>query len=135
MNRISLDDAGAAPLLPEVEAALRDVPAGNASSPHAEGRAARAALDTARDMVAGALGADRTQVTFTSSGTEAVNLALLGAARRLPASGLIVTWGAEHQCVLAAVRRLQAEGPAGGIATGDGEARADPDSIPAGPPL
>ena len=47
MKRIFLDDAGGAPLLPEVAAALRDLPAGNPSSPHAEGRAARTALDAA----------------------------------------------------------------------------------------
>ena len=84
MNRIFLDDAGGAPILPEVVAALRDLPAGNPSSPHAEGRAARAAIDRARDTAAQALGADRTEVTFTSSGTEAVNLAFQ-IAEKLPA--------------------------------------------------
>jgi cysteine desulfurase len=71
-------------------------------------------------------------VTFTSSGTEAVNLALLGAARRHPRSGVIVTWAAEHQAVLAAVRHLQAEGRDVEVAPVDSAARADPDSIPAG---
>jgi cysteine desulfurase len=135
MNRIYLDDAGSAPLLPEVEAALHEVPGGNPSSPHAEGRAARSALDAARDTVARALGANRTQVTFTASGTEAVNLALLGAARRLPGSGRIVTWAAEHQSVLAAVRHLQAEGRTVEVAPVDGSARADPGSIPRGAAL
>ena len=132
MIRIYLDDAGSAPVLPEVERALRGIPEGNPSSPHAEGRSARATLDAARDLVAGALGADRTQVTFTSSGTEAVNLALLGSARRLPRAGVIVTWAAEHQCVLAAVRHLQAEGRSVEVAPVDGAARADPASIPRG---
>ena len=129
MKRIFLDDAGGAPILPEVAAALRDLPDGNPSSPHTEGRAARAALDRARDLAAQALGAGRTEITFTASGTEAVNLALFGAARRLPTSGTILTWAAEHQAVLGAVRRLQAEGRRVEIAPVDHAARVDPDAI------
>ena len=128
-HRIYLDDAGSAPVLPEVREALRDVSAGNASSPHTEGREARAALDRARDMAAHALGAKSTEITFVSSGTEAVNLALFGAARRLRKPGAIATWAAEHQAVLAVVRRLQADGYEVHIAGVDREARADPDSI------
>jgi cysteine desulfurase len=135
MKRIYLDDAGSAPVLDDVVEALRHVPEGNPSSPHTEGRAARAALDEARDLAATALGAARTEISFTSSGTEAVNLALLGAARRLPMRGLIVTWAAEHQAVLGAVRRLQAEGRPVEIAAVDHQARADPDSIPRGAAL
>src|SRR4029077_596970 len=95
-------------------------------------RAARAALDHARDVAAHALGADRTEITFTASGTEAVNLALFGAARRLPKSGRIVTWAAEHQAVLGAARRLQVEAHQVEIAPVDHAARADPDVITAG---
>ncbi len=135
MRRIYLDDAGAAPVLPQVAEALRDLPEGNPSSPHAEGRAARAALDRARDAAAEALGADRTEIAFTASGTEAVNLALFGAARRFSDRGLIVTWAAEHQAVLGAVRRLQSEGHAVEIAGVDHAARADPASIPRGAAL
>lgn len=135
LKRIYLDDAGAAPVLPEVAAALRDLPEGNPSSPHAEGRAARAAFDLARDITARALGAQRTEITFTSSGTEAVNLALLGAARRLPKTGLIVTWAAEHQSVLGALRHLQSAGHAVLIAAVDSTASADPDAIPQGAAL
>src|ERR1700730_12773002 len=71
--RIYLDDAGSAPVLREVADAVRDLPDANPSSLHAEGRAARAALDQARDTAARALDADRSEITFTSSGTEAVN--------------------------------------------------------------
>jgi cysteine desulfurase len=129
-GRIFLDDAGSAPVFPEVQAALQDLPGGNPSSPHTEGRAARAALDRARDLAAHALGAHRTEVSFTGSGTEAVNLALFGVARRLSKRASIVTWAAEHQSVLGAVRRLQAEGHAVEVATVDGYSRADPDGIP-----
>jgi cysteine desulfurase len=130
MSRIYLDDAGFAPVLPEVQAAVLDVPEGNPSSPHAEGRAARAALDRARDVAARALGADRTEISFTSSGTEAVNVALFGLGRRQSKRGTIVTWAAEHQSVLGAVRRLQSEGHAVEVAHVDASGRADPGDIP-----
>src|SRR5256885_11269129 len=130
--RIYLDDAGSAPVLPEVREALRSLPDGNPSSPHTEGRVARAALDRARDMAASALGVDRTEITFVSSGTEAVNLALFGAAARLSTDGRILTWAAEHQSVLAAIRRLQASGRDVIVAQVDGEARVDLDAITTG---
>ena len=135
MSRIYLDDAGSAPVLSEVATALRDLPAANPSSLHAEGRTARAALDQARDSAAAALVADRTEITFTSSGTESINLALFGVASRLPKSGIVVTWAAEHQAVLGAVRRLESEGRAVAIAGVDGSACADADSIPRGAAL
>jgi cysteine desulfurase len=132
VTRTYLDDAGSAPVLPEVESALRGLPGGNASSPHSEGRAARMALDRARDIAAQALDANPTEITFVSSGTEAVNLALFGAARRLPGHGSFVTWAAEHQSVLAAMRRLQSEGRPVHIAAVNAQARAEPGAIPSG---
>src|SRR5438876_9511009 len=134
-DRIYLDDAGSAPVLPEVREALRNVPDGNPSSPHSEGRAARAALDHARDVAATALGVRRTEVTFVASGTEAVNLALFGAGARLPKSGQMVTWTAEHQSALAAARRMQEMGREMVIAPVDAAATVDPDAIPAGTAL
>ena len=135
MSRIYLDDAGSAPVLSEVAAVLRDLPQSNPSSLHTEGRSARATLDRARDSAAAALEADRTEITFTSSGTESINLALFGVARRLPKSGVVMTWAAEHQAVLGAVRRLESEGHAVEVAGVDGSARADADSIPRGAAL
>ena len=117
-------------MLPEVLAAISNLPEGNPSSPHTEGRAARAALDRARDLAAHALGADRTEISFTASGTEAVNLALFGVAHRLSKRDSIVTWAAEHQSVLGAGRHLQAEGHTVEVAMVDGYGRADPDGIP-----
>jgi cysteine desulfurase len=131
LTRIYLDDAGSAPVLREVGETLHDITAANPSSLHAEGRDARAALDRARDGAALALGADRSEITFTSSGTEAVNLALFGSTRRLPKGASIVTWAGEHQAVLGAVRHLESEGHVVEIAGVDHAARADPDSIPA----
>lgn len=130
MTRIYLDDAGSAPILPQVRDAIRGLPDGNPSSPHAEGRAARGALDQARDQAGAALGAHRTEITFLASGTEAINLALFGAAHRLPKAAVIVTWAAEHQSVLAAVRRLQTDGHAVEVAGVDTTAQADPAAIP-----
>ena len=135
LARVYLDDAGAAPVLPEVVDAVRDLPTANPSSLHAEGRAARDALDRARDLFASALGADRSEITFTSSGTEAVNLAIFGVARRLPKSGQMITWAAEHQSVLAAVRKLQADGHAVTIAPVDHHARVDSEAIGPGAAL
>ena len=108
---------------------LRSVPSGNPASPHAEGRAARAALDAARDLAAASLGSLRAEVTFVSSGTEAVNLALFGIA------GPLVTWAAEHQSVIGAARRMQASGREVTIAGVDAEAVADVDAIRPGTAL
>ena len=107
-----MDDAGCAPILVAARLAREGAPAGNPSSPHFEGRAARAALDAARDQVSAALGVSNAEIVFCSSGTEAVNLALLGAGRQMPAGRSFVTWAAEHQSVLGAARQLQLEGRA-----------------------
>ncbi|HEX6548287.1 MAG TPA: aminotransferase class V-fold PLP-dependent enzyme [Candidatus Dormibacteraeota bacterium] len=109
-RRVYLDHAGSAPVLTEVRGALRTVPEGNPASPHSEGRAARAALDEARDRAAAALEVDSRQIIFCASGTEAVNLALIGGGRRLAPGRRVVSWEAEHQSVLAALRRLHLEG-------------------------
>ena len=131
-GRLYLDDAGAAPTLPEVVEALGRVPDGNPSSLHQEGRAARAALDAARDQLAAALNSARTEITFTASGTEAVNLAILGTANRLPAHATVLTWGAEHQSVIAAARHLEATGHSVTIGPTDHNATVDLDAIKPG---
>ena len=106
MRRIYLDDAGGAPVLAAARDARCAAPTGNPSSPHAEGRSGRGALESARDRVGAALGVGGRKVVFCGGGTEAVNLAVLGAGRRLPSGRSVVTWAAEHQAVLGAVRRL-----------------------------
>jgi cysteine desulfurase len=70
---------------------------------HAEGRATRVALETAREQVASRFGARPREVVFTSSGTEAVNTAIAGALARTP--GHVVTTAVEHSCVRDAVAR------------------------------
>jgi cysteine desulfurase len=77
-DRAYLDHNATAPVRPEVVAAVADVlgRVGNASSVHAEGRAARTLIETARERVAALVGASPADVIFTSGGTEADNLAL-----------------------------------------------------------
>ena len=82
---------------------------GNASSRHEYGRAARRAIDDARQRVAYALGAHPTEVIFTSGGSEANNLFLKGAAAcRKP--GLVAISAIEHPCVREPARQLAKTG-------------------------
>lgn len=76
--RVYLDHNATSPLRPAAHAAMVEAisVAGNASSVHAEGRAARARLDAAREQVAALVGGDPHAVTFTSGATEAIALAL-----------------------------------------------------------
>ena len=98
MSRIYLDHAATTPLRPEArEAMLRGFEIwANPSSPHAEGRAARAALEDARERVKAALGWDG-EVIFTSGASEAAALAL-GRAR----GGRRMVSAVEHDAVLRA---------------------------------
>ena len=110
MRRIYLDHAATTPVDPEVAAAMAQVYGeihGNPSSIYAEGRAARALVDDAREQVAAAIGASPAEIVFTSGGTEADNLALRGAlkARRDERDGL-VTVSTEHHAVLDTARDL-----------------------------
>jgi cysteine desulfurase len=77
---IDLDHNATTPLDPRVLDAMRPIllAGGNADSRHALGRAARRAFEQARQTVARVLGADPTEVIFTSGGTEANNIAMFG---------------------------------------------------------
>ena len=82
---------------------------GNASSVHAAGREARAAVDNARDQLAALLQAKPHELIFTGSGTEANNLAVLGLARANAARGRhLVCPRTEHHAVLHAFEHLRA---------------------------
>ena len=107
-TRAYLDHNATAPVRPDVAAAVAralTLP-GNTSSIHAEGRAARAALEGARTQVAGLVGAKPGQVVFTSGGTEAANAVLSGALRRRgwPAPTRLLHGASEHPCVAAGHR-------------------------------
>jgi cysteine desulfurase len=103
-QRTYLDHNATSPLRPQVaEVVLRALQLpGNPSSVHAEGRAARAEVETARDKVAGLVGAKAKNVVFTSGGTEAANLVLTPSFRRLGQAGAarLLLGAAEHPCVL-----------------------------------
>ena len=81
---------------------------GNPSSVHRAGRETRAAVDDARDRLAALLHAKPHEIIFTSGGTEANNLALLGLARRLEPDGKhLISNRAEHHAVLHALEHLE----------------------------
>jgi len=85
---------------------------GNPSSVHRWGREARAALDEARERVARCLGAHPDEVCFTSGGTEADNLAVLGPLRTQVEKGrrVILSTPIEHKAVLATVHHAARDG-------------------------
>lgn len=105
MRRIYADYAATTPTDPRVVEAmlpfLREE-FGNPSSLHDWGRSARMAVDEARDIVSGALRCLPGEIIFTSSGTEAANLAVIGTAlaHRGSARDRILLSSVEHHCVL-----------------------------------
>jgi cysteine desulfurase len=99
-----LDHAATTPVRPEVVEAMLPYLSGsfgNPSGSHAVARAARRALEDARDVLAGTLGAEPGAVVFTASGTEADNLAVLGVHGRR--GGRVVCSAIEHHAVLNSV--------------------------------
>jgi cysteine desulfurase len=127
--RIYADHAATTPVREEVLAAMLPYFAAagfNASSLHAEGRAARAALDGARDSVARSLGAHPREIVFTGGGSEADNLAVIGAARASLGPRRIVTAATEHPAVLNAAAVLRAEGYEVTVLEVDRDGRVDP---------
>ncbi len=111
---IYLDHSATTPVRPEVLEAMLPFFGprfGNPSSTHRWGREARVALDEARERLARALGASADEICFTSGGTEADNLAVIGAWRAVRQSRpAIVSTPIEHKAVLAAVHEIEAEG-------------------------
>ncbi|MEO8620614.1 MAG: cysteine desulfurase family protein [bacterium] len=112
---IYLDHAATTPVRDEVLDAMRPffgARFGNPSSVHRWGREARTALDEAHERVARCLGASADEVVFTSCGTEADNLAMLGVwrARRAEGRTAVVTTPIEHKAVLAAAHQARKEG-------------------------
>ena len=110
---VYLDHAATTPVRPEVLEAmlpyLTDQAFGNPSSAHRYGRAARAGIEQARREVAQAVGAEPNQVIFTSGGTEADNLGIIGAAlasRDRGGSVCAVVSAIEHKAVLAAAHAV-----------------------------
>jgi cysteine desulfurase len=132
---IYLDHAATTPLRPEaLEAMLPFLGGtfGNPSSPHREGRVARAALDRAHEQVGAGIGATPREIVITSGGTEALNLALKGAAWAGKARGhRILTTAVEHHAVLHPLRHLEKFGFEVVELPVDRYGRVDPDHIEA----
>jgi cysteine desulfurase len=130
-----LDHAATTPLRPEaLEAMLPFLGGtfGNPSSPHREGRAARAALDRAHEQIAAGIHAAPREIVFTSGGSEALNLALKGAAWAGKARGhRILTSSVEHHAVLHPLRYLEKFGFEVVELPVDRYGRVDPDHVEA----
>jgi len=107
---------------------------GNASSIHAAGRVARAAIDDARERMAGLLGGRPHEVIFTGGGTESDNLAILGIARANAGRGRhLITAATEHHAVLRAFEHLgRFEGFRVTYLGVDAEGRIDPEELSEG---
>ncbi|APW61727.1 cysteine desulfurase family protein [Paludisphaera borealis] len=126
---IYLDHNATTPLDPRVLEAMRPyfLSAGNAESRHSAGRRARRAWDEAREATAGVLGAFADEVVFTSGGTEANNLAVLGLARGDDGPGRIVSSPIEHPAVAEPIAFLESRGFAVDRPDVDAEGLADAD--------
>ena len=109
---IYLDNNATTAVDPEVLDAMRPylLSAGNAESRHAAGRAARRGWELAKETVARVLGAEPSEVIFTSGGTEANNLAVFGLAGAEHQPGHVVSSTIEHPAVAEPVARLEAAG-------------------------
>ncbi len=130
-----LDNAATTPIRPEVRSAMEPFlwnEFGNPSSPHGLGRTARAAVEEARRRVATALGVEPREVVFTSGGTEADNLAVIGCllaskARNGPL-GVAVT-AIEHKAVLEAAEAVTAFGGEAIVLPVDSSGRVETDAL------
>lgn len=112
--RLYLDHNATSPLRIDAREAMLaslDAPAGNASSIHGEGRAARARLEEARARVAALAGVPAREVVFTSGGSEAIAAAIRGVTDRTPPDRRrVVVSSIEHSAVLEGCRAMASHG-------------------------
>ncbi len=133
MDRFYFDHNATTPVSAEVLAAyteaLREL-CGNASSIHAFGQQARQRLEEARGRIARLVGAEAKQVVFTSGGTEANNLAVLGVVRASRRGRRhVITTEIEHPAVLASCAALEREGVDVTYLPVNGAGLVDPDEV------
>ncbi len=110
---IYLDNNATTQLAPEVRAAMLPFLGamyGNPSSAHAAGRDARQAVEKARESVARLLGANESEIVFTSGGTESDNWAIRGALALGAGKRHVVTTRVEHEAVRKLCEKLEGEG-------------------------
>ncbi|MFB1050723.1 cysteine desulfurase family protein [Paraliobacillus sp. JSM ZJ581] len=114
MEPIYLDHAATTPMHPDVIKEMNHAMEntfGNPSSVHFFGRNARKKLDEARRVAASSIGANEKEITFTSGGTEADNMALLGVAFSNKRKGNhIITTEIEHHATLHTIQYLEKQG-------------------------
>jgi cysteine desulfurase len=113
MKPLYLDNAATTPLHPKALAAMLvflEEKFHNPNSVYGPARAVRQAVDEARQTIAAALGAERNEIYFTSSGTEADNWALFGALLASPKKRHIITTAVEHHGILYTCRALEKQG-------------------------
>jgi cysteine desulfurase len=116
--RIYLDHAATTPVDPGVLSAMKPYSSaifGNPNSLHSEGQAAQAALDRAREVIGGAIGARFREIVFTGSATEANNLTLRGVVRRFrerypDITPRLIVSAIEHESVLETAEDLKRDG-------------------------
>jgi len=125
------DHAATTPLRPEVADAMVNTPWGNPSGLHGVARAAKNALEAARERTAILIGASHPlEIIFLGGGTEADNLALKGAALASPGGG-VVTVATEHEAVLKAANWLGTRGHPVTVVGVDRSGRVDPEQVAA----
>jgi len=133
MQHIYFDHNATTPIAPlvlnEMSACLADV-YGNASSIHYFGQQAKERLETARRRVAALLGAGEKEIVFSSGGTEADNLAILGAVRASTrAARHVISSAIEHPAVLNTCAQLEREGVAVDYIRAGASGVVDPDDV------
>ena len=115
MTRIYLDHNATTPVAPPVADAMTNALRtvfGNPSSVHAYGQEAKTAIDEARSAVARLIGAEPTEIVFTSGGSESNNLAIRGIAEAAAGSGRrhLAASTIEHEAVLRTLKALDGKG-------------------------
>src|SRR3989344_3709720 len=110
-HRIYLDHAASTPLDPRVKEAMDQCEHlfGNPSSTHQMGKQTKDLVEGARKRIANILGCNPNEIIFTASGTESINLAIQGIAKRAR-QGHIITTQVEHHAVLETCKQLEKEG-------------------------
>jgi cysteine desulfurase len=129
MRRVYLDNNATTPVLPAVFEAMQAYFGehfGNASSIHHHGQETRAAVERARESVAALLGCRASEIVFTSGGTEADNLAILG----LTVPGQhVISSTIEHHAVLNSCKHLEASGCEVTYVPVNGQGQVDPGDV------